>query len=213
MRTNKDLQSIFRGLILLFLMYVGPVLADEEKFKEHPLDGVNMEALETYRNPAHNELDFGLGIWPVNPYFNSFSIDVGYTHLYGRTWSWEVVRASYMYNVDKGLTSTLADDYNVQPTSIERPNFILSSDIKYVLAYGKFIFFQQYIRYFRSEILGGPSFAITNQRSSIGFNVGWGFEVYVNDLFSWKVQIRDTLVTVGSTTNNLALILGTGYAF
>lgn len=188
-------------------------MAKEDKSLEKPLDGVVIEAVETYRNPKGNQFDFGLGVWPLNPYFNAFSIDLGYNHYFNKTTSWEILHGSYLYSVDSGLTSELADNHQVNPKVIERPNYFLSSNIKYVLAYGKFIFFSRHIRYFRSQALAGPALAITNKRQTIGADIGWSIETFVNELFSWKFELRDTVATTGSTTNNLAISVGTGYAF
>jgi outer membrane beta-barrel protein len=188
-------------------------LADD-KPGEKPLDGVNIEAVETYQNPKGNQIDVGLGFWPLNPYFNGVSLDAGYNMIFNRTYTWEIVRASYIYTVDKGLTSELADDYGVDPkTQIERPSLIVSSDFKYTIAYGKFVFFKENIRYFRSQLIGGIAEATTNKRQTFGGDVGWGFETFVNDYFSWKFELRDYMATIGSTTNNLIISLGTGYAF
>jgi outer membrane beta-barrel protein len=200
-------------LILCFLLPLKTFAADEKSTTERPLDGVTIEAVETYRNPKTNQLDFGLGIWPLNPYFNAFSIDLTYNHYFNKALAWEVLHGSYMYSVDSGITSELADNYGVDPKNIERPGYFLSSNLKYTLAYGKFIFLNSNIRYFRSQVMAGPALAITNKRQSIGGDVGWVFETFVNDFFSWKFELRDTIATTGSTSNNLAISVGTGYAF
>jgi len=208
------------GILILVLwgtqVQAAPTPPSSDKpleFKERPLDGVVIEGVETYRNTRNNTFDFGLGLWPLSPYYNSFSVDVGYTHFVSKTYAWEVLRASYIYSVDKGLTSELADSYKVQPASIERLNYVLSTNLRYVLAYGKFIFFKEHIRYFRSNLVAGPTLAITSSRSTVGGDLGINLEVYANDFFSWRFELRDTLVTVGSTTNNLAISVGTVYAF
>lgn len=204
------------AIVVLFLTWtsLSARASDKDKsFKEEPLDGVTIEALEVYRNPRNNSIDFGLGIWPLSPYYNSFSVDASYNYLFNKKYTWEVLRASYIYSIDKGLTSEIADRYQLEPKVIERLNFMISTNLKYNLAYGKFIFFNEHIRYFRAQIIVGPALAITNSRSQIGADLGAAMEVYVNDYFSWKLDIRDTLVTVGTTTNNMSINLGTGYAF
>lgn len=203
----------FRAVaILLIFLPLGANAADQ-KFSEHPMDGVVIEALETYRNPKPNSLEVGLGVWPLNPYFNGFSVDLGYNWIFDKTYAVEM-RGSYIYTVDKGLTSELADSYGVDPqATIERPNFLIAADFKYTLAYGKFIFFKDRIRYFRSQILLGPAFVNTNKQSLFGGDVGWAVEAYVNEIFSWRLEIRDVIASIGSTTNNLELSVGMGYAF
>ncbi len=175
-----------------------------------PLDGVKIEALETYQNPKQRQFDFGLGLWPLDPYYNGFSIDVGYTQIFNKTDAWEVVHADYLYTVDTGLTSQLADQYSVNPQSIRRLSLVLSSNFRYTLAYGKFIFFERSIRYFRSSILAGPAFVMTNQGETVGLGAGFRLETFVNNLYSWKLEVRDTYA-FGYLDNNLAFIFGTSY--
>lgn len=213
-RNNFDMKCWnATGVGLVFALFTTQAHAADQKFAERPLDGVNIEALETYRNPKANSLDVGLGVWPLNPYFNAFSVDIGYNWIFDKTYAAQV-RGSYLYTVDKGLTSELADSYNVDPQStIERPNFIVSADFKYTIAYGKFIFFKDRIRYFRSQIFAGPAFVSSNKQALFGGDVGWSMEAYVNELFSWRLEIRDVVASIGSTTNNLELSVGMGYAF
>jgi hypothetical protein len=177
-----------------------------------PLDGVNIEAIETYQNPKTQQLDFGLSVLPLDPYYNGFAIDLGYSVYFGKTFSWQVANIDYVYGVDKGLTSQLAQNYSVQPQRIERLNLVASSNFQFVHAYGKFVFLKEYIRYFRSALLLGPAFVRSNLRSSVGANLGWRFEVFVNNDFSWVLQIRD-IYAPGTINNNVAFGLGTAYGF
>ena len=177
-----------------------------------PLDGVNIEAIETYQNPKTQQIDFGLSILPLDPYYNGFAIDLGYTHYFGKTYSWQILDVDYIYSVNKGLTSQLADTYGVNPQKIERLNLIVASNFSYVHAYGKFVFAKKYIRYFRSALLVGPAYVTSNLRSTVGLNLGWRFETFVNEDFSWVLQIRD-IYAPSNIDNNLAFVLGTAYGF
>jgi hypothetical protein len=177
-----------------------------------PMDGVNIEAVETYQNPKRQQIDFGLCVLPIDPYYNGFGIDIGYNHYYDKTYSWQFIDVNYIYAVDKGLTSQLAQDYNVNPRSIERLTFIASSNIQYVMAYGKFVFFKEHIRYFRSSLVAGPAFAVSNVRSTIGLNLGVRMETFINDDFSWVLQLRDVYAP-SNIDNNFVFALGTAYGF
>ncbi len=177
-----------------------------------PMDGVNIEAVETYRNPKSRQIDFGLCVYPVDPYYNGFGIDLGYNHYFDKTYTWQVLDVNYIYSVDKDLRSQLAEKFTKNPKSIERLTFIASSSIQYVMAYGKFVFFKQHIRYFRSSLIGGPVYAVSNVRGTVGVNLGIRFETFVNDDFSWVLQIRDVYAP-SNIDNNLVFGLGTAYAF
>jgi outer membrane beta-barrel protein len=184
-----------------------------ESFKPRPLDGVLIDAVETYINPKSSQLTFDLGFWPFNAYYTGFSLNVGYTKYFNKTIAWEVLNGSYLYSVDKNLTSQLAETYGVNPEQIERLNFALSSSLIYVHSYGKFIFLKEYIRYFRSGFLGGLGLLATNKKSDVAIGLGWRFEVYVNDSVSWKLELRDLIALNNDFTNNAAFTLGAAIGF
>jgi hypothetical protein len=182
-------------------------------FVEQPIDGVKMEALETYRNPRSSQFEVGVSLWPLNPYYNGLGVDIGYVRVFDKTSSWEIVHGSYIYTVDKGLASELAENYKVAPSQIERLNYVISSNYEYTFAYGKMILLKEHFRYFRSQFLVGPALAITNKNANIGLQIGWGIEAYVNELFSWKIELRDTIANAGDSSNNLAFQVSTSYGF
>ena len=177
-----------------------------------PLDGISIEAVETYRNPKTQQVDVGLALLPLDPYYNGFAIDLGYRRYFGKTFSWQIANLDYIYSVNKDLTSQLAEKYGVQPKRIERLQLLVSSNVEYVVAYGKFVFRKSYIRYFRSALAAGPAFAISTERSTVGLNLGFRFETFVNEDFSWTLQLRDVYAP-SNIDNNLIITLGTTYAF
>lgn len=185
----------------------------EQQFGPRPLDGVYIEALQSYSNPRSSQLGFDFGAWPLQPYYNGFSLGANYTYYFNKTHAWEVLNASYLYTVDTGLTTELADRYKVDPKTIQRVNFIVSSNYMYNFAYGKFIFFGENIRYFRSYVLMGPALVSSNQGANAGVTVGWGFDTFVNDRISWRLGLRDNYAIGGDHPNNIVLSLGTGYGF
>lgn len=185
----------------------------EQQFGPKPLDGVFVDAIQSYSNPRNSHFGFDFGVWPLQPYYNGFSVDVNYTYYFNKDHAWEVLNAAYLYTVDTGLVTELADENKLQPQFIQRVNYIISSNYLMTLAYGKFIFFENNIRYFRSSLILGPAMIATNNGSSIGLCMGWGFETFVNDRVSWKFEIRDNYAFSLDHPNNLAFLLGTSYGF
>src|SRR6185437_7989972 len=47
----------------------------EQKLGPRPIDGVYVEAVENYANPKQRQYGFDFGFWPLNPYYNGFSLD------------------------------------------------------------------------------------------------------------------------------------------
>src|SRR5271154_3424536 len=48
------------------------------------LDGVTMEAVETYANPRSSEISLGIGVYPFDSYYYGMSINAGYTYHFSR---------------------------------------------------------------------------------------------------------------------------------
>lgn len=214
--TRLSLKSFkFLGIFLTLYVAVAHGAAPEleQRFGPKPLDGVYVDAIQSYQNPRNHQFGFDFGMWPLNPYYNGFSLDLNYKYYFNKDHAWEVLNFSYLYTVDTGLTTELADVYSKTPIAIERLKFVLSSNYLYTLAYGKFIFFSNNIRYFRSSLILGPALVSTNGNNSIGACVGWGIETFANDRVSWKFEIRDNYAFSNDHPNNLAFILGTTYGF
>lgn len=208
--------SIYLVLIVIFCSFKAHAAAPpdlEEQFGPRPLDGVYIEALQSYSNPRSSQWGFDFGVLPNQPYYNGFSVGVNYTYYFNKDHAWEVLNASYVYGVDTGLTVELADRYGVQPETIQRVNLIATSNYLYNFAYGKFIFFGQNIRYFRSYVLGGGGIVSSNQGAFPDVSFGWGFDTFVNDRVSWRISVRDNYAIGGDHPNNIVVTLGTGYGF
>lgn len=208
--------SFWNKLLVLLLVFASLAAGAMETPQSPPgaaLDGVKVESLETYLNPKNTQLDLGLGVWPLNPYYNGFSVEGGYSRYFSKTYSWEVLHGSYIYTVDSDLTSQLAQSFAKNPVQIERLRMVVSSNLQMVMAYGKFIFNSEYIRYFRSSLLAGPAYVDTNLNGTFGVNIGWRFDVISSGNFSWRLDIRDLYAFSIANNNNLTFALGTAYGF
>lgn len=192
---------------------IPPVAADESLGEAEVMDGVPVDAIETYVNPKSHNLTLGLSLYPFNAYYNAFGINPSYTYQLSDTWSWEVLNLGYYFTVDKGLTLELADRFGVNPDAIDRLKYTFTTHILYNLAYGKVVLFKKNIRYFRTSFLMGGGSATTNSATSIGPSVGARLDFYLSDSFSWRFEVRD-LITVSSGKNNfVTFTLGTGVSF
>lgn len=179
---------------------------DEETLQPKPIDGVFVDVLETYPSPKKHEIGVGLGLYPLNAYYNALALDTAYTYRFSKTYGWEIVNCAFAYTIDKGLTSELAEDYQVEPQRIERLKYIVSSNLIYTHSYGKFIFLEEHIKYFRSSAVGGLGWVGTSEEGGVSLTLGWRFDVFVNNSFSWRIEIRDNI----ATSHYLTFNLGTG---
>lgn len=176
------------------------------------LDGVNIEAVENYPNTKSHELGLGIGFYPFKPYYYGFSIMGDYVYYFDKMYAWEILNAGYAFTTATNLTTQLADKYGVRPESIEKLSAVFSSNFLIAHTHGKLLFLNDFIRYFRSFILLGGGLVMTSQQSQAAASLGLRFDAFVNDSFSWKLEIRD-MITFSGLENYVAITLGTGISF
>ncbi|GEM_PF-2138219 len=180
------------------------------------MDGVAIEAIEHYPNFNNQEYKFGVSLFPFNPYYNGLGVNAGYSYGYNKSLIWDVISVSYVFTVNKGLSSELAEDFGVNPKLIEKLKYVVSSDCRYVHSFGKTIFLEKYIQSYRSSFLLGLANATTSLESNIALHFGFHFDFYISDRYSWKIELSD-YVTIPSGNfedfNYISLKLMTGVRF
>ena len=203
----------FLGLVSSVVLF-GAAGQDEPPDLSRPktLDGIYVQAVESYINPKHHELSFGVGLFPFNAYYNGFSADGGYTFFFNSLFAWEVMHGSFVFSVQKDLTSQLAERYFVNPQSIEKLEYVASTNLIAVLSYGKGVFFRRFLQYSRSSLLGGVGLVKTSTQSKTAVSVGMRFDGYLNNIFSWRLEVRDAF-TLNNTAHFVSFSMGTGIYF
>jgi hypothetical protein len=185
--------------------------APVEDGKGKPLEGVTVEALETYAMPKNNSLAFGFGLYPFNAYFTGFGLNFLYDYRLSKTVAWEIINASYVFSIGTDLTSQLAQDYGVNPQSIEKFQYLVSTAFLFTHTRGKLLFLDDYIKTFSSSFILGLGFLNTTAKSEVCGQAGISLEAAVSDSFTWRFEFRD-LITVNGR-NFAYFMLGTGVNF
>lgn len=170
-----------------FMMQTSAFAASQTK----RMDGVTIEAVESYLNDDPHRFDLGIGIFPFNPYYNGFSLSTSYSYYFLKDFAWEVLHYDYVHSIKTDTTSELAEEYGVNPEKIEKLESILSTNAKYVFAYGKLLFANRFIRYFRVSALSGFGIVNTSERTGQAVSFGLQLELYVNDFLSWEFEHRN----------------------
>lgn len=178
-----------------------------------PLDGVKIEAIETYANPKTSELGIGASFYPFNPYFNSFGVNLNFTHYFGETYAWEVINGNYHFGVRKDLVTDLAENFGVNPEEIETLSFNLNSNFLYIFSYGKLILFKNHIRHFRLAALTGLGAVTTSTATNIAANAGLRLDLYISGSFSVRLDLRENFAFGDVMKSYMIFGLGTGIAF
>lgn len=171
----------------LLLLTSCVVFAQDKEFED--LDGVMISAIEEYPSVKKNEFAVGMTLMPFDPYFTSYGINLAYSRYLNKRWAWEVLNASMVFGTEKALVNGLAENQGLQPRDqIEQNSYIVTSNMKYVLSYGKSIFFDRYIRMTRTELIGGVGSLSTTKNNYFTVNAGIQVDFVVSEHFSWKFE-------------------------
>src|SRR3989339_310837 len=166
------------------------------------MDGVPIEAIEIFPSSTNQECAFGFVIYPFSPYYHALGIDGSYNYAFSKTWSWEVVSGSYLFTVDKSLSAELAEDFGVSPKRIDKLNSVISSNVRYVSAFGKTVFLEKYIQSYRGAFLLGIGNVTTSLHSKLAIHFGLHFDFYVNKRYSWKMELSDYVAIPGGSIDD-----------
>jgi len=170
--------------------------------KYEDLDGIFIKAVDNYPALKKNEFAIGATVLPFDPYFYGFGVTLAYTRYFNKKFGWEVLSGDFIFNIQTPLIKevvkrTASAGNPVQPTDVEQTQFIVNSNLKYVLSYGKNIFLDKHIRLNRTEILGGIGIAGTSGRlgttggsgaTYILINLGFQLDFSISKTMSWKVE-------------------------
>jgi hypothetical protein len=184
----KNLKSILWLPLLFSLSWIQLVYAAE--FED--LDGTYIEAIEEYPSIKKNEISAGFSYLPFEAFYYGYGINGSYTRYLNKNWAWEVISGVVIFRSEKGVTTALVDDFNASPETIDQADYAVGSNMKYVVSYGKNIFFDKFIRQTRTEIVAGlGSIAISSNLETNNFvtlNLGAQFDFAISDHFSWKFE-------------------------
>ena len=165
------------------------------------LDGAKVSSLEISLPSNSNAINMATDFYPFNPYYNGIGASLGYQYYITKNSSWEVIKLTYIYSIQTDLTNQLAEKYGVAPKEIERLFFVLKSNYKYSLSYGKSLLFDEYINLFRLGLIVGPGLAFTKKgdvaNTKFLANIGISIEVYISNTLLWYFEFQDS-VTIES---------------
>ena len=174
------------------------------------LDGVPIEAIETYKKPDSHLFGIGSAIYPFDPYHYSFCATAFYSYYFNSTLGWEVLHGTYAFNVRKDLLDQLAEEFKKTPEErTQKLNFMVSSNLSLTLFYGKNIFLKSFIRHHRGIFLIGPGVINTSKHDiAITGNFGFRYEMIISDWASVILEVRDHLAFTKEVENYLGFHLG-----
>jgi hypothetical protein len=182
------LSNIFKSLLLVIFSTTLFLQKSFAQYEFQDLDGVKIKAIEEYPSIKTNEFTVGFTTLPFDPYYYGYALNLGYNRYFDKKWGWNVLDLLFIFGSEKPLTTGLVENEGVSPSTIEKAEFLLASNAKYVLSYGKSIFFDQYIRLTRTELIFGLGGMSTSEQTLITINTGFQLDFVMSEKFSWKVE-------------------------
>ncbi|MCB9091736.1 MAG: hypothetical protein H6620_04200 [Halobacteriovoraceae bacterium] len=182
-----DVRKFF--YLWFFLIFSSGIALADVVYED--LDGIYIQAIDEYPSLKKNEFTMGLDYFPFEPYHHGVGVSAGYTRYLNKRWGWEIINGNFVFMIDKGLINELAEDFGEEPVTIEQTEFVASTNLKYVLNYGKNIFFDKYIRLTRSELVFGLGTIGTNLNNYVALTLGIQFDFVISESFSWKIEFMD----------------------
>ncbi len=210
--------------LLQFLM-LGCLLSSSFSFadtKYEDLDGVFIKAVDNYPALKKNEFAIGAAFLPFDPYFYGIGITLAYTRYFNKRWGWEVLSGDFLFGIqtplaDEVLRVTANAGAPVEPDDFEQTQFLVNSNLKYVLSYGKNIFLDKFIRLNRTELVFGlGTIGTTGQISSkggsgetyIAVNLGFQLDFSISKTMSWKLEYMNHINLQRNNVGNNFLEFG-----
>ncbi len=207
--------------IVLALLYSISLVSSpkEENFQIKPLDGIVIEAVESYINPKHHNVQISFGLNPFEAYYFGFSFNAAYCYNINYLWAWNIIHGSYIFPVEKGLTAELAEKYGVNPETIKRVNGLIGTELLFTPIYGKSVLLREIVDYFRLSFSLGTGVVFTGTSQSFSDFSSWSLiagirlETQMNETLSWHLILKNNLLFHDGFNDIISFLIGTGVYF
>ena len=165
-----------------------------------------------------HEIDLDAGYIADDDFFHVYPLGIGYTFNFSDHFSWEVLRAQYMFNVDKDLKETLQHQFNAQPEEFAEQKYMYHTHFMYKPLYGKHAFMNRSVINNEIYFFAGPgvvhyewdySSGESRTEDALSLSLGAGLKYYMSKRVCLNFEIRDLVnFRENDTENNI--YFGTG---
>ena len=167
----------------------------------------------------HHQLHLVVGLLPDDPLALGVGVGAGYTYHFSSRWAWEVVQASYSFDVATALPATLARvGTAASQGSQHRRRLLLGSSAVFKPLYGKLALFNRAAAAWELAILAGAGGVLAeggSQRSlHPALHAGGQVHVWLADSLALRLELRDVLLWQnGGPSNGVLLTMGVSLNF
>ena len=156
----------------------------------------NIRSIQEKKYRLGHEFQLGLGALPLDAYYVGFTPTGSYTYHVTERFAWEVLQASYSFNIETSLKDDLYKNYGLGPVPgyDKRLQLILSSDLIYKPLVGKFALFNSYLMQSEGFFVMGLGPILKAKKFYPSVNGGLGLRLWINETMSWRIDIRDYVI-------------------
>ena len=178
-------------------------------------DDGTLLAIQQRKFQITHELDIGAVLEPQDAFDKGVAIEGAYIWHFSDFWSWEVLRAGYLAQIDTGLKSQLLNEFGTDPTQFETLQYYASSSLAYAPLYGKFALRNGSLIHAEAFVDLGAAFGRYTSSYQAGPELGVGLRVFLTQALSVRFDARDAIFLRRNNPNgvtNQAVFLSLGLA-
>ena len=198
----RTITAAFLGLAIMSLS--SALFAAEDEGEE----GLRTLAVQNRQHTMTHEFSAWVGTLPMDAFTKGLTFTGAYSLHFNDVIGWEVGQFTYSYRIDAHLKEDLKS-LDVGTTAYESVKYFVTSSVLLKPIYGKMAVLNRSVIF--GEVFlaagGGYGWMTITGRGIIDF--GAGFRVYVGEILSFRLDIRDYMfVNADDAKNELWLGLG-----
>lgn len=209
----------------LVMLTANPAMAQDRSYKEKSIYGpIQRRVFE-----LDHEIAIGWAYLPLDPYTKGYGAQLSYTIHFNHFLALELFRVGWSYNIDSKLKTKLLDQMpDVSPAEFPAVIFFENTNLIFKLLYGKQSLFNRTVVHFEVYATLGGAFLfrnpypiwdgdLTNAHYEFGVNGGFGARFWFSPRWSFKIDLRDTVILLNFKTGDFPLensaMIGLSFAF
>ncbi len=163
--------------------------------------------------PSH-ELNFQLGILPLDAFYKAAILSAAYTRYFASYWGWEVVNGSIAFSKDTGLRDELRQ-FNVQEDKyLDYIKFAATTNLIYTPVYNKNLMFNKSIVHGEmSGVFGGGMVAFKSGDTAPMVGGGLILRFFMSPQWSAKLDNRLYYHLSAGKSSSFFMAVNLGFAY
>jgi outer membrane beta-barrel protein len=171
----------------------------------------------------YHELDLTAGYLADEDFYYAFPVGIGYTYHFNDHFGWEVARGQWILTQEKDLKNDLEDQFDVTPSQVGEPQYMVHSHLLLKPFYGKESVWNRGIINRETYLLVGGgaihyekkmSHGDTETEDALSISAGVGTKFFINQNFCINIELRDLInFREDNTENRVYLGIGLGFRF